>query len=80
MSGNGGGGQGGDNGGGGGGGYSGGASGCDGGNGWGGGGGGSYKWTGNPKYAGSSQDIGLNTGSDGGGTGWGYVKVTLKSV
>ena len=76
----GGGGQGGDNGGGGGGGYSGGASGCDGGNGWGGGGGGSYMWTGNPKYAGSSSNIGLNTGSTGGGTGWGYVKVTLKSV
>lgn len=72
--------QGGDNGGGGGGGYSGGGSGCDGGNGWGGGGGGSYIWTGSSLYAGSSQNKGNNTSSAGGSQGWGYVKVTLKSV
>ena len=72
--------QGGDNGGGGGGGYSGGGSGCDGGNGWGGGGGGSYIWTGSPLYAGASQNKGNNTSSTGGTQGWGYVKVTLKSV
>ena len=72
--------QGGDNGGGGGGGYSGGGSGCDGGNGWGGGGGGSYIWTGSSAYAGQSQNKGVNGSSQGGGTGYGYVKVTLKSV
>ena len=35
---------------------------------------------GSSAYAGQSQNKGVNGSSQGGGTGWGYVKVTLKSV